>query len=161
SKPRSFWPRHHRTQWAKYALATSEDIMALGSMLQTDILRWIAIAMFSLLVPIGVYVGRMNVRASRREIVRDLERLFQFGKVDVRLLILPSFELVKYKYDPEANPERNNLDTNASSIRYYIFPVAIYVILTFLCFEFAFRSRGQGEDIFTHFSEPAELPGVI
>ena len=35
------------------------------------ILRWVAIALFSVLVPLGVYVGRMNVRASRREIVRD------------------------------------------------------------------------------------------
>ena len=44
------------------------------------ILRWVSIALFSILVPLGVYVGRMNVRASRREIVRDLERLFHLGQ---------------------------------------------------------------------------------
>jgi hypothetical protein len=105
-----------------------------------NLLRWVAIALFSILVPIAVYVGRMNVRASRREIVRDLERLFQFAKVEGRPLILPSFELVKYKYDPDSNPERSSLDPDANSFRFYIFPVAMYVTLTFLCFEFAFKT---------------------
>src|SRR3982074_2115454 len=104
-----------------------------------NLLRWVAIALFSILVPIAVYVGRMNVRASRREIVRHLERLFQFAKVEGRPLILPSFELVKYKYDPESNPERSH-DPDSNSFRFYIFPVAVYVTLTFLCFEFAFKS---------------------
>jgi hypothetical protein len=105
-----------------------------------DILRWAAITLFSILVPLGVYIGRMNVRASRREIVRDLERLFQFAKEGGRPLILPSFELVKYKYDPESNPDRASDDPDANSFRYYVFPVAMYVILTFLCFEFAFKA---------------------
>src|ERR1700730_4198559 len=104
------------------------------------VLRWLSIALFSILVPLGIYVGRMNVRASRREIVRDLERLFHFATAEGRPLILPSFELVKYKYDPEANPDRAPMDPVANSFRYYLFPVAIYVILTFLCFEFAFKS---------------------
>ena len=103
-----------------------------------EVLRMLAIATFSLLVPIGVYVGRMNVRASRREIVLDLERLFQFAKFEGRPIILPSFELVKYKYDPDSNPERTGATVNANSIQFYLFPVAIYVLLTFLCFEFAF-----------------------
>jgi len=106
----------------------------------TDILNLttLSIAMFSLLVPIGVYVGRLNVRASRREIVVDLERLFKFAKSGGRPIILPSFELVKYKYDPGSNPARASSEANANSIRYYVFPVLIYVLLTFLCFEFAF-----------------------
>ena len=103
-------------------------------------LRWVAIALFSILVPIGVYVGRLNVRASRREIVLDLERLFQFAKHDGRPLILPSFELVKYKYDPESNPDRSSLDQDSNSFQFYVFPVAMYVTLTFLCFEFAFKT---------------------
>src|SRR5262249_1247722 len=134
----------------------------LAEIHQSDILRMLAIAMFSLLVPVGVYVGRMNVRASRREIVRDLERLFQFAKVDGRPLILPSFELVKYKYDPDANPDRQNVDANANAIRYYIFPVAIYIILTFLCFNAAFK---PGDGGFSQFSRPdgvgESLRGVI
>ena len=105
------------------------------------VLRWLSIALFSILVPLGIYVGRMNVRASRREIVRDLERLFHFANAEGRPLILPSFELVKYKYDPELNPDRAPMDPDANSLRYYLFPVAIYVILTFLCFEIRLQIR--------------------
>lgn len=129
-----------------------------------DALRWVAIGLFSILVPLGVYVGRLNVRASRREVVRDLERLFQFAKVDGRALILPSFELVKYKYDPEANPKRASLDDDANSFRYYIFPVAMYVILAFLCFEFAFVPASHAPEAanITHFLKPAgTLEGAI
>ena len=119
---------------------------------QDDLLRWASIGLFSILVPLGVYVGRMNVRASRREIVRDLERLFQFATVDGRPLILPSFELVKYKYDPDSNPDRSgDQDPDANSFRFYVFPVAMYVVLTFLCFEFAFR--GTVSHV-SHFSAP-------
>src|ERR1700730_13104774 len=121
-----------------------------------DVLRWISIALFSVLVPVGIYIGRMNIRAARREIVRDLERLFQFANVDGRPLILPSFELVKYKYDPESNPNRESIGTDSSSVRYYIFPVAIYVLITFLCFEFAFRGGQQSP-----FSDPKDWHGLI
>ena len=101
-------------------------------------LRYALIALFSIVVPIGIFVGRMNVRASRREIVRDLERLFQFAKFDGRPLILPSFELVKYKYDPDSNPNRP-ADLDANSFRYYLFPVLIFVTITFVCFNYAFE----------------------
>jgi hypothetical protein len=124
--------------------------------LDHDIIRWLSIAMFSLLVPCGVYVGRMNVRASRREIVRDLERLFHFAKVRGRPLILPSFELVKYKYDPDSNPGRASPDTDANSIRYYIFPVAMYVLLTFLCFNFAFENGAE-----SLFAKPVGWRGAV
>ena len=103
------------------------------------ILYWLSIALYSILVPLGVYVGRMNVRVSRREVVRDLEHLFQFAKSDGAPLILPSFELVKYKYDPESNPDRSAIEQDAHSIHYYLFPVGMYVILTLLCFNFAFQ----------------------
>ena len=126
--------------------------------LSDNVLRALSIATFSLLVPLGVYVGRMNVRASRREIVLDLERLFQFAKSDGRPIILPSFELVKYKYDPESNPERSG-STNANSIRYYIFPVAIYVLLTFLCFEFAFAPRDASGT--TYYAHPQGWQGMV
>jgi len=132
----------------------------LSEYLSEDTQRAIAIGTFSLLVPIGVYVGRMNVRASRREIVVDLERLFQFAKADGRPIILPSFELVKYKYDPESNPERSTHHaTNANSIRYYIFPVLIYVLLTFLCFEFAFTPRRP--DQLSFYANPVGWQGMV
>jgi hypothetical protein len=123
-----------------------------------EFFRALSIAMFSLLVPIGVYVGRMNVRASRREIVLDLERLFQFAKSDGRPIILPSFELVKYKYDPDSNPERTGATISANSIRYYVFPVAIYVLLTFLCFRFAFTPRA---DNLNYYANPQGWQGLV
>jgi hypothetical protein len=128
--------------------------------LTEDVQRSLAIGTFSLLVPVGVYVGRMNVRASRREIVLDLERLFQFAKAnDGRPIILPSFELVKYKYDPDSNPERSGLALNANSIRYYVFPVLIYVLLTFLCFEFAFAPPEPGKPSF--YENPEGWQGMV
>jgi hypothetical protein len=131
----------------------------LSEYLNEDTQRALAIGTFSLLVPIGVYVGRMNVRASRREIVVDLERLFQFAKAGGRPIILPSFELVKYKYDPDSNPERSGLTTNANSIRYYIFPVLIYVLLTFLCFEFAFTPRPP--EHLSYYANPVGWQGMV
>src|ERR1700759_4212561 len=82
----------------------------------------IVIFLLSLMVPIGIFVGRRNIRLSRREIVVDLERLFSFATVDGRKIILPSFELVKYKYDPEAKPKREDGDENPQSFIFYLFP---------------------------------------
>jgi hypothetical protein len=116
--------------------------------------RVIAIILFSCLVPIGIFVGRSNIRVSRREIVRDLEKLFQFARSGERPLILPSLELVKYKYDPEANPNRHDVDMDANAFRYYVFPVLIYVLLAVLCFRMAF-TPDSGK---SPFSDPDNVP---
>jgi hypothetical protein len=93
--------------------------------------QWIGIGLLSLIVPIGIYFGRNNIRAHRGEIVRDLEKLFDFAKVvDGRRIILPSFELVKYKYDPDAAPGARD----SMSPKDYLIPVLIYVTITFLGF---------------------------
>jgi hypothetical protein len=141
-----------------------ESIMTLIHWLESiitpdDLLRDLSILMFSLLVPIGVYVGRMNVRASRREIVADLEKLFKFAKTGGKPIILPSFELVKYKYDPKSNPARNRQEADANSIRYYLFPVAVYVLITFLCFQFAFKPRGV--EGLSFYAKPEGWPGMV
>jgi hypothetical protein len=103
-----------------------------------EVLRWTALVMLSCVVPFGIFVGRNNIRAFRREIVRDLERLFSFASLpNGAPLIIPSFELVKYKYDPESNPQRD-LQDNPHSFSYYLLPVSIYIILTALGFRMAF-----------------------
>jgi len=102
------------------------------------VLRTVSLFLLGGLVPLGIFAGRNNIRVSRREIVRDLERLFKFAHSDGKPLILPSFELVKYKYDPESNPERIASSTDANAFRYYVFPVGMYVILTSLCFHMSF-----------------------
>jgi hypothetical protein len=104
----------------------------------SSVLRVTALILLSCVVPIGIFVGRQNIRAFRRDIVRDLEKLFSFAKLpNGAPLIIPSFELVKYKYDPESNPDRN-LQDDPHGLRYYLLPVSIYVVLTALAFRMAF-----------------------
>lgn len=101
-------------------------------------LAWASVILFSFVVPIGILVGRNNIRAFRREVVHDLQRLFSFANLpDGSPLIIPSFELVKYKYDPEANPERKKED-DPHRLIYYVFPVFIYVVLSALGFHLTF-----------------------
>jgi hypothetical protein len=107
----------------------------------TEILRWAALVVLSCIVPLGIFVGRNNIRAFRREVVRDLERLFSFARLpNGAPLIIPSFELVKYKYDPDANPNREARD-NPHSFIYYLLPVSIYIVLTALGFRMAFMAN--------------------
>ena len=62
-------------------------------------LSWTALILLSCIVPLGIFIGRSNIRAFRREIVRDLERLFNFATLPGGApLIIPSFELVKFKF---------------------------------------------------------------
>jgi hypothetical protein len=104
-----------------------------------EVLRWTALLVLSCVVPFGIFVGRNNnIRAFRREIVRDLERLFSFARLpNGQPLSIPSFELVKYKYDPESDPNRDRSD-NPHSVLYYLLPVSIYIVLTALGFRMAF-----------------------
>jgi hypothetical protein len=115
------------------ATACREGVMEIS-----EILAWVSVLLFSCIVPIGIFVGRNNIRAFRRDVVRDLERLFNFAKLpDGSPLIIPSFELVKYKYDPESNPRRENED-HPNRVIYYILPVLTYVLLSALGFRMTF-----------------------
>src|SRR5207247_6942422 len=91
----------------------------------TTVLRCTALILLSCIVPLGIFIGLNNIRAFRREIVRDLEKLFSFARLpNGAPLIIPSFELVKYKYDPKANPKRN-LNDDPNRFAYYLLPVFI------------------------------------
>jgi hypothetical protein len=101
---------------------------------------------------------------SRREIVRDLERLFSFAKADGKPLILPSFELVKYKYDPESNPDRGKGQPESSSFRYYVFPVAMYVTISACCFYVAFtpyKDAATGVELAAFLNPAGTLQGAL
>jgi hypothetical protein len=103
-----------------------------------SVLQVAALILLSCVVPIGIFIGRTNIRAFRRQVVKDLERLFSFACLpDGAPLIIPSFELVKYKYDPESNPNRDTQD-DPHSFRYYALPVFVYVMFTLLGFRMAF-----------------------
>jgi hypothetical protein len=96
------------------------------------------VALLSFALPAAIYVGRNNIRARRRELIRDLEALFDFAKdAHGRKIIIPSFELVKYKYDPGANPENpQGIDPNAPL--HYVVPTFLFIILSFSGFLFTF-----------------------
>ncbi len=114
-----------------------------------NLLPIVSAVLLSTIVPLGIFIGRNNIRASRREIVRDLEELFGFArKKGGDPLIIPSFELVKYKYDPNSNPARD-YDINANSFQYFLVPVVIYVILSALCFHMAFFTTPPMPNPFT------------
>jgi hypothetical protein len=103
-----------------------------------SVLRLTALILLSCVVPIAIFIGRNNIRAFRREIVQDLERLFSYARLaNGASMIIPSFDIVKYKYEPDANPNRDPND-DPHSIRYYLLPVLIYVVLTIFGFFMAF-----------------------
>ena len=128
----------------------------------------LALFLLSVVVPIGIFVGRNNIRASRRELVRDLEKLFSFARLPSgEPLIIPSFELVKYKYDPKSDPDRSVKD-NPYSFYYYLLPVSIYVVLVMLFFHMAFTppyTVPPQPPLPSPFSSPLtagrQLPGVL
>lgn len=102
-------------------------------------LTYVSIALLSIALPIGVFIGRNNVRSSRGKLIEELEKLLAFGgDREGTLLTSPSFELVKYKYDPARDP------IGGLS---WILPVGIYVVLSFLGFVTAL---GHPEQIGLH-----------
>jgi hypothetical protein len=116
-----------------------------------------SLVLLSCIVPVGIFVGRNNIRASRREIVRDLEQLFSFATLaNGTKVILPSFELVKYKYDPKDNQKSEKQD-NPHGFRYYSLPVLIYVTLTALCFHMVFSPQAA---LPSPFNLPFNPPGA-
>jgi hypothetical protein len=88
--------------------------------------------------------------------------LFTFAERHGRPLILPSFELVKYKYDPDANPERQTSGIDSNAYRFYAFPVFMYIALSFLCFRMAFLPRvDETMKMVSPFGSPAGLIGHL
>jgi len=109
-------------------------------------LQWsavLSILLLSIAVPSAIFLGRNNVRSRRRDLVRDLVNLFGFAK-DARgePIIIPSLELVKWKYDPHPkyDPDRAAATGEVPdaagliSFWYFLLPTCIYVLFTCLGF---------------------------
>jgi hypothetical protein len=80
------------------------------------VLPHVSIILLSAVLPLGVFIARSNIRASRYEIINDLERLFGFATDDEGdPLILPSFEA-----------------------RFYFVPVFSFIVLSASGFALAF-----------------------
>ena len=102
-----------------------------------SVLEIVAVVLLSAFVPVAIFVARNNVRLIRKEIVIGLEGMFAFAKdKNNKPIIIPSFELVKYKYDPDTRSDGETVQNHA--IKFYILPVVSYMILTFMGFYSAF-----------------------
>jgi hypothetical protein len=121
--------------------------------MSSQILSFAAIVLFSLIVPIGIFVGRNNVRVIRREIVEGLVKLFDFAVDEQnKPILIPSFEFVKYKYSPDTS---KNYKEKPHSIASYIIPVFAYIVISSLLFYSAFVLKEYQSNSFnTLFSNP-------
>lgn len=121
----------------------------------------VSVALLALIMPVCIFIARNNVRSFRSLIVDDLSKLFSFAKGQGGTpLIVPSFELVKYKYDEARDP---------ISVRSWALPVLLFVTLSILGFYLAFAPL-QWSDFYAHSfflsggarqSSPPELVGVL
>ncbi|MBB4821121.1 hypothetical protein HNP29_004521 [Pseudomonas alcaligenes] len=85
------------------------------------------------LLPLGIFIGRSNIRARRYEIIRDLENLFGFARREAGdPLIIPSLELVKYKYSPADHHEPNPVFGKRARPYDYVLPLLLYVFISTL-----------------------------
>ncbi|QCK86813.1 hypothetical protein E8L99_14155 [Phreatobacter aquaticus] len=110
-----------------------------------EALPYLSIVLLSAILPIGIFIARSNIRASRYEIISDLERLFRFAKDDGGdPLILPSFELVKYKYQP---PESREAPSDAQRATFYFVPVLTFILLSASGFCLAFLKLESFRDV--------------
>lgn len=95
-----------------------------------SLIAYLSIVLLSLTMPMCIFIARNNVRSSRELIVEDLSRLFSFARDQGGTpLIVPSFELVKYKYDAQRDP---------ISVSSWLLPVFLFVAVAFLGFFIAF-----------------------
>lgn len=101
-----------------------------------NLIAYLSIALLSLAMPMCIFIGRNNVRSSRGQIVDDLAKLFDFAKEQGGTpLIVPSFELVKYKYDAQRDP---------ISAWSWLLPVFLFVAIAFMGFFIAFAQMDTG-----------------
>src|SRR5262245_15332352 len=91
-----------------------------------EILTFTGIALLSIVVPFAIFVARNNVRTIRGQLVDDLAHLFSFAReAGGTPLIVPSFELIKYKYDSSRDPIKTSS---------WIIPVFIFIAISALGF---------------------------
>ena len=113
-------------------------------------LEAVSVILLSLIVPVGIFLGRNNIRLIRKEVVLGLEGMFGFAVDDKgKPIVIPSFELVKYKYDPDGSILARSTDQNPFSIAYYSIPVLSYVLLCAVSFYSSFVLQDYSDSAFT------------
>jgi hypothetical protein len=109
-------------------MVTFQDIESIAS-----------VALFSLLFPAAVLVGRHNIKKFRQRLLDDLERTYDQavgGKSDAKdsnLRLVSSFEMARYKYDLPVTGEAVR-SAWLYDLAIYLMPCFIYVVLCTLGF---------------------------
>jgi hypothetical protein len=118
-----------------------------------SVMRSVAIGLLCLLLPVGILLGRSNVKRYRQKLFRGLEESYRAAGGDVtKLSLVPSFEIARYKYGvwSEDHPSHNRI--HASGIRdtlLYIIPCIIFSGVSLFGFRMAFILADQ-DDFWRH-----------
>jgi hypothetical protein len=81
-------------------------------------------------LPVGIYIGRKNIRAIRSALLLELVKVFELSGNKT----IPSMEVMKYKYHVDEHGGITLADKGGGVVGYYIVPVMLYVCLTVCCF---------------------------
>ena len=81
-------------------------------------------------LPVGIYIGRKNIRAIRSALLLELVKVFELTGHKT----IPSMEVMKYKYHVDEGRGVSQADDGGGVFGYYIVPVMLYVCLTICCF---------------------------
>jgi hypothetical protein len=106
---------------------------------QDDIQSIASVALFSLLFPMAVLVGRHNVKKFRQRLLDDLERTYDRAikspsdESDSSLRLVSSFEMARYKYDLPVQGEKVR-SAWLYDLAIYVMPCFIYIVLCTLGF---------------------------
>ncbi|PLR33068.1 hypothetical protein CYR55_17845 [Chimaeribacter californicus] len=80
-------------------------------------------------LPVGIYIGRKNIRAIRSALLLELDDVFGLSAKKS----IPSMEVMKYKYNVNEEGNGNTADEDGVLV-YYIVPVVLYTCLATGCF---------------------------
>lgn len=93
------------------------------------------VMLLSVALPIGIFFGTYNVRLARKELIESIEQFFTVKDAAGRVVSVPSFEIVKARYEPP-KPE-----AVGRSVGTYVVPVILFVLLCFIGFSASFAPQ--------------------
>jgi hypothetical protein len=118
-------------------------------MSMTDvIMRDVVIGLLCLLLPVGILLGRSNVKHFRQKLFRGLEESYRSagGEVD-KLSLVPSFEIARYKYGvwSQDRPAHKLNGSGVHEALLYVLPCVIFSAVSMFGFRTAFVLADQRE----------------
>ncbi len=114
-----------------------------------DIMQDLAIGLLCLLLPVGILMGRSNVKHFRQKLFRGLEESYRAGGGDMaKLSLVPSFEIARYKYGVWSEDHAVQKRLHVSGFReamLYALPSLIFASVSFFGFRTALILADQTE----------------